>query len=88
MILPFFCQVETSSDSYLVVSGLPERNGNRHAEQIASMSLRLVAYLKDFKISHLKGMTLQFRIGIHSGKRITRFRLSTCPWSLFVQRRI
>ena len=61
-------QVETSSDSYLVVSGLPEKNGNKHAGQIASMSLRLVAYLKDFTISHLQGQTLQFRIGIHSGK--------------------
>ena len=61
-------QVETSSDSYLVVSGLPEKNGNKHAGQIANMSLRLVAYLKDFTISHLQGQTLQFRIGIHSGK--------------------
>ncbi|KAJ7392263.1 hypothetical protein OS493_013642 [Desmophyllum pertusum] len=60
-------KVETSSDSYLVVSGLPERNGNKHAGEIASMSLRLVAYLKQFKISHMPERTLQFRIGIHTG---------------------
>ncbi|CAH3045236.1 unnamed protein product [Porites lobata] len=60
-------KVETSSDSCLVVSGLPERNGNKHAGHIARMSLRLVTYLKEFKISHLPGRTLQFRIGIHSG---------------------
>ena len=65
---PFLVQVETSSDSYLVVSGLPERNGIKHAGEIASMSLRLVAYLKEFKISHMQERTLQFRIGIHSGK--------------------
>lgn len=63
-----FVKVETSSDSYLVVSGLPERNGNKHAGEIASMSLRLVTYLKEFKISHMQERTLQFRIGIHTGK--------------------
>jgi len=50
------------------VSGLPERNGNKHAGEIASMSLRLVTYLKEFKISHMQERTLQFRIGIHTGK--------------------
>ncbi|PFX17353.1 Speract receptor [Stylophora pistillata] len=60
-------QAETSSDSCIVVSGLPERNGNKHAGEIASMALRLVVNLKTFKISHMQGTTLQFRIGIHIG---------------------
>lgn len=70
--LCLFTQVETSSDSCMVVSGLPERNGNKHAGEIASMALRLVAYLKTFKISHMQGTTLQFRIGIHTGRYIMK----------------
>ena len=56
----------------MVVSGLPERNGNRHAGEIANMALRLVAYLKDFKISHMQERPLQFKIGIHSGRHIMK----------------
>lgn len=56
----------------MVVSGLPERNGNKHAGEIASMALRLVSYLKTFKISHMQGTTLQFRIGIHTGRYIMK----------------
>lgn len=70
--LCLFTQVETSSDSCMVVSGLPERNGNKHAGEIASMALRLVSYLKTFKISHMQGTTLQFRIGIHTGRYIMK----------------
>ena len=72
-------KVETSSDSCLVVSGLPERNGNKHAGHIARMSLRLVTYLKEFKISHLPGRTLQFRIGIHSGENVSSYTIELVP---------
>lgn len=77
----FLCvvKVETSSDSCLVVSGLPKRNGNKHAGHIARMSLRLVTYLKEFKISHLPGRTLQFRIGIHSGEHVSSYTIELVP---------
>lgn len=55
-------------DSYLVVSGLPERNGKRHAAEIASMALHLLFYFKDFKIQHLPDQSLKFKMGIHTGK--------------------
>ena len=40
--LCLFTQVETSSDSCMVVSGLPERNGNKHAGEIASIPYALL----------------------------------------------
>ena len=60
-------KVETIGDAYMVVSGLPNRNGIMHAGEIASMSLNLVEALNDFKIRHRENETIKLRIGIHSG---------------------
>ncbi|GAB1605938.1 atrial natriuretic peptide receptor 1-like [Argonauta hians] len=60
-------KVETISDSYMVVSGLPERNGSRHASEIADMALDLMSMVRVFQIPHIPRATLQLRIGIHSG---------------------
>ena len=60
-------QVETIGDSYMVVSGLPNRNGINHAGEIANMSLDLLSDMCCFKIKHLPEKQLQLRIGIHSG---------------------
>nr|KAG5701206.1 hypothetical protein BaRGS_008582 [Batillaria attramentaria] len=60
-------KVETIGDAYMVVSGLPRRNGNNHAGEIASMSLNLLACIKQFKIRHRPHDILKLRIGIHSG---------------------
>ena len=35
-------KVETINDSYMVASGLPERNGDRHAAEIANLCLELM----------------------------------------------
>ena len=51
----------------MVVSGLPNRNGIRHAGEIANMSLDLLSDMCCFKIKHLPEKQLQLRIGIHSG---------------------
>ena len=50
-----------------VASGLPIRNGNEHARQIARMSLELLYKIKQFKIKHLPEREVKIRIGIHSG---------------------
>ena len=60
-------KVETIGDAYMVVSGVPRRNGNEHADQIANMALELLADIKDFVIPHMPGVQLQLRVGIHSG---------------------
>lgn len=61
-------QVETIGDAYMVVSGLPVRNGDRHAGEIASMALHMLNKMQRFAIRHRPGEPLQLRIGIHSGK--------------------
>ena len=51
----------------MVVSGLPVRNGDNHAGEVASMALELLLAIKRFEIRHRKDDTLKLRIGIHSG---------------------
>uniref|UniRef100_A0A8B9L370 Guanylate cyclase n=1 Tax=Astyanax mexicanus TaxID=7994 RepID=A0A8B9L370_ASTMX len=60
-------KVETIGDAYMVVSGLPVRNGKLHAREIARMSLALLDAVKTFKIRHRPDQQLKLRIGIHSG---------------------
>lgn len=52
----------------MVVSGLPNRNGNTHVCEIARMSLEIVRNVGVFRIRHIADRGIQTRIGIHSGK--------------------
>lgn len=86
-----FFKVETIGDAYMVASGLPIRNGDRHAGEIASMALHLLSKIKRFEVKHRAGELLQLRIGIHSGKTFTAQEIfetilmllsrSMCCWS-------
>eukprot|EP00057_Strongylocentrotus_purpuratus_P014597 XP_011669071.1 PREDICTED: atrial natriuretic peptide receptor 1-like [Strongylocentrotus purpuratus] len=60
-------KVETIGDAYMVVSGLPIRNGFAHAREIAQMSLALLGAVTSFKIRHRPDEQLKLRAGIHSG---------------------
>eukprot|EP01137_Pigoraptor_chileana_P036219 Opistho-2@31413 len=60
-------KVETIGDAYMVASGLPVRNENRHAGEIATMALDLLHATVGFTIRHLPSAFLQLRVGIHTG---------------------
>ena len=54
----------------MIVSGLPEKNGNRHAIEIANCALDLKnAVQNKFRIPHLRDEKLHIRIGLHTGTR-------------------
>ena len=56
-------KVETINDSYMVASGLPVKNGNKHAAEIATMALDLMAGSGVFIIPHRPSERLQLRSG-------------------------
>ncbi|XP_072949542.1 uncharacterized protein [Epargyreus clarus] len=72
-------KVETIGDAYMVVSGLPQRNGNRHASEIADMSLSLMRSLEGAKIPHRPQETLRIRAGINTGPCVAGVVGTTMP---------
>ena len=54
-------KVETINDTYMVASGLPERNGDRHAAEIANLCLELMAITPSIMVMHDPGMRLKIR---------------------------
>ncbi|XP_061605464.1 guanylyl cyclase C isoform X2 [Phyllopteryx taeniolatus] len=60
-------KVETIGDAYMVASGLPKRNGDRHAVDIAHMALDILSFVGTFELQHLPDIPLWIRIGVHSG---------------------
>ena len=60
-------KVETINDSYMVASGLPERNGDRHAAEIANLCIELMFITPGIMVPHDPSLRLKIRIGVHSG---------------------
>uniref|UniRef100_A0A8C7WI62 Guanylate cyclase n=1 Tax=Oncorhynchus mykiss TaxID=8022 RepID=A0A8C7WI62_ONCMY len=60
-------KVETIGDAYMVASGLPVPNGNRHAAEISSMALDILSAVGTFKMRHMPDVPVRIRIGLHSG---------------------
>ncbi|XP_076025195.1 retinal guanylyl cyclase 1 [Genypterus blacodes] len=60
-------KVETIGDAYMVASGVPNRNGNRHAAEMANMSLDILHCIGTFRMRHMPDVKLKIRIGLHSG---------------------
>jgi guanylate cyclase 2D/E/F len=38
----FYSQVDTVNDCHMIASGVPEKNGDKHAPEIATMALDLL----------------------------------------------
>ncbi|XP_028904385.1 guanylate cyclase D-like [Ornithorhynchus anatinus] len=60
-------KVETIGDAYMVASGLPQRNGERHAAEIANMALDILSSVGSFRMRHMPGVPVRIRAGLHSG---------------------
>lgn len=52
----------------MVASGLPKRNGNKHAAEIANMSLDILSSVGSFKMRHMPEVPVRIRIGLHTGR--------------------
>lgn len=48
----------------MIVSGLPEKNGNLHVKEIAGVALDILQSVLTFKIPHKPDRQLQLRIGM------------------------
>lgn len=68
--------METIGDAYMVVSGLPDRNGLRHAREIGRMALTLLSSVDTFRIRHKPDEKLKLRIGIHTGTLPFQFSMN------------
>ena len=71
-------KLATIGDAYIVVSGLPDRNGDRHAGEVAAMALALRDAVEDFPIKHKPGAHVLMRVALHSGPcvgTITGFKM-------------
>eukprot|EP00112_Aurelia_sp_Birch-Aquarium-sp1_P009575 Seg2092.4 transcript_id=Seg2092.4/GoldUCD/mRNA.D3Y31 product="Atrial natriuretic peptide receptor 2" protein_id=Seg2092.4/GoldUCD/D3Y31 len=60
-------KIDTIGNMYMVVSGLPALNENKHAEEIADLSLCLVDEIKAVMLENYPDKQLNIRTGIHTG---------------------
>ncbi|KAJ8267156.1 hypothetical protein GJAV_G00139150 [Gymnothorax javanicus] len=60
-------KVETIGDAYMVSSGVPNRNGSRHAAEVSNMSLDILHCIGAFKMRHMPDVKVKIRIGLHTG---------------------
>ncbi|CAK1551292.1 unnamed protein product [Leptosia nina] len=72
-------KVETIGDAYMVVSGLPQRNGNKHASEIADMSLSLMRSLEGARVPHRPEEFLRIRAGVNTGSCVAGVVGTTMP---------
>ena len=64
-------KVETIGDAYMVSSGIPQRIGDRHAQEMALMSLDILSAVGSFIMRHLPRVPMRIRIGLHSGPAVS-----------------
>lgn len=57
--------METIGDAYMLASGLPKRNGDRHTKEICDCALDILASVGTFCIPHQVGKRLRIRVGTY-----------------------
>ncbi|XP_050410936.1 atrial natriuretic peptide receptor 2 [Patella vulgata] len=72
-------KVETIGDAYMIVSGLPVRNGDKHVKEMCDVALSLLKAVLSFKIPHKTETQLRIRIGLHTGYVVAGVVGSTMP---------
>ncbi|CEF59372.1 Guanylate cyclase [Strongyloides ratti] len=60
-------KVETIGDAYMIVSGVPQTNGNFHVQHISDIALKMRTFVSNFKLAHKPDEIMMVRIGFHSG---------------------
>uniref|UniRef100_A0A0K0FWN0 Guanylate cyclase n=1 Tax=Strongyloides venezuelensis TaxID=75913 RepID=A0A0K0FWN0_STRVS len=60
-------KVETIGDAYMIVSGVPQTNGNFHVQHISDIALKMRSFVSNFKLAHKPNEIMMVRIGFHSG---------------------
>ena len=60
-------KVETIGDSYMIVSGIPKRNGRRHASEMAAIALHILSVVHTFVYEKNKDIKIRIRMGINTG---------------------
>ncbi|XP_054770600.1 uncharacterized protein LOC129278477 [Lytechinus pictus] len=60
-------KVETINETYMLASGLPERKGDQHAGEVATIALDLQYHVSFLEVPHKRNKKLKIRVGIHSG---------------------
>ncbi|XP_002737538.1 uncharacterized protein LOC100375330 [Saccoglossus kowalevskii] len=72
-------KVETIGDAYMVTSGVPVPNGNKHVSEIASLALDLQTQVSMLSVPHKPQEKMKMRIGIHSGSCVAGVVGTTMP---------
>ncbi|XP_077998121.1 uncharacterized protein LOC144451196 [Glandiceps talaboti] len=72
-------KVETIGDAYMVVSGIPTRNGTKHVSEMASLALDLQTQISFLSVPHRPDQKMKMRIGLHTGPCVAGVVGTTMP---------
>ncbi|XP_033103958.1 uncharacterized protein LOC117106666 [Anneissia japonica] len=61
------CKVETINETYMLASGLPNRNGFKHASEIATAAIDILYHINTLAVPAYPNRKFSIRIGIHTG---------------------